>query len=207
LPDVVDLYLRIDDVGHSAQALAGIALRQIEIIAGARTTLDTGLREVRINPETLPPSRGNLEGPHFDSLKAANYNEANTYTLFEVVIAGLAIGDRLERQLKFKISKAHERLTIEFRQGSAWPKIFREWPGREQDRFGDVFRISDNEQGLMIMGTVAPGEDAELLAALGSLMPTIVASGIQAFPAAADHVPAWLDAARSFAAAAQRSFA
>ena len=57
------------------------------------------------------------------------------------------------------------------------------------------------------MGELASGPDTELLAAIGSLMPTIVASGIHAFPAAAEQIPAWLDAARSFSAAARRSFA
>jgi hypothetical protein len=168
--------------------------------------LDLGLRAVRIDPEMLPPSRGNLAGPRYDALKAANYNQADTYALFEIVLEGLAFGDRIERQAKFKVSKAQERLTIEFRQGKSWPRIFREWPGREQDRFGDLFRIADNDGRLMIMGVLAPGADTELLAALCSLMPTIVASGIQAFPAAAERVPAWLDAARSFAAAARQSF-
>jgi hypothetical protein len=45
-----------------------------------------------------------------------------------------------------------------------------------------------------------------LVVALCALMPTIVASGIQAFPAAVERVPGWLDSARSFAAAAQRTF-
>ncbi len=206
LPDVVDLFLCIEDDDRTEQSLAGIVLRQIEVIAGPRSALDVGPRAVRIYPEAWPLSGADPAEPRFKSLKATNYSEAEKYALFEVTIDGLAFGRRAGRPAKFKISKANGRLSIEFRQGQNWPKIFQEWPGRERDRFGDVFRVAHAGERLAIAGMLAPGPDNEVLAALSSLMPAIIAAGMQNFPSAREQIPHWLDAARAFAAAGQATF-
>jgi hypothetical protein len=207
LPQTVDLYLLTEDGERAEHDLAGIALHRIEVVAGRRCAADIGARATRVYPEAWPPLKGaGADVPHFGSLKATNYSETDKYALFEVAIDGLQFGRRVEPGARFKVSKANGRLSLEFRQGRHWPKLFHAWPGREQDRFGDVFRVAEAGDNLAIAGELAAGPDREVLAALCRLMPTVVAAAVQTFPTAAGQVPAWLDAARAMSAAAYRTF-
>jgi hypothetical protein len=123
-----------------------------------------------------------------------------------VTLSDLEFGGRIERTARFKPSMANGRLSVEFRHGPNWPEIFREWPGRQRDRFGDVFRITHIDDVLAISGELTTEFDRELIAALCRLMPTIIATGVQTLPNAAGGLQTWLDVAREFSAAAQRIF-
>ncbi|HWA90312.1 MAG TPA: DUF6212 domain-containing protein [Rhizomicrobium sp.] len=205
LPDAVDLYIRVEDGERAPGALAGFAVQQVEIVAGERSTLEAAAAP-RILAEAWPPADADPSEPCFAAVKATNYSETEKFAWFDVALEGLQFDGRVERRLKFKISMAQTRLSLEFRRGPAWPAIFAEWPGREQDRFGDVFRIADAGERLAIAGELTAAADHDLSAALCRLMPIIVTAGIQSFPAAQGRSTAWLDAARAFAAAADGVF-
>jgi uncharacterized protein DUF6212 len=206
LPDIADLYLRIEDRDRAPDEAVAIELRKIEVVSGERTSLDLGWNTVRVDPETLPSSAGHRAAPRFGRLKAHNFTETDKFALFEVTLGDLEFDGRLERAVRFKPSMANGKLSLEFRQGPNWPEIFRDWPGRHQDRFGDVFRVSHTDDGIAIFGELTTGCDCELLAALCRLMPTIVATGVQMLPDAVGRFQTWLDVAREFSAAAQRTF-
>lgn len=206
LPDVVDLYLLIESDQQSRPASAGVALGRMEAIAGERNPPSAGPRATRIYPEAWQPSGSDPDAPRFASLKAMNFSQSDTNALFEVVIDDLAFGRRLERSAKFKIGRVDGRLALEFRQGPHWPNMFREWPGRERDRFSELFRVRHVGGRLAIPDALGPGPDQDLLAALTRLMPTIVATGVLTFPEARGQIPDWLEAAHLFAAAGRATF-
>ena len=181
------------------------SLNRIEFVSGARSTLEIA-GAPRIYPEAWPLADADPAEPSFAGLKASNYNETEKFAWFDVVIEGLQFDGRVESRLKFKISMGQGRLSLEFRRGPNWPAIFKTWPGREQDRFGDVFRIADTGERFAIAGALASRADHDLSAALCRLIPAVVAAGVQAFPAAQGRATAWFDSADAFAAAAQDVF-
>jgi hypothetical protein len=206
LPDTVDLYLRIEDGERAGLEFAVVAVRHIEFIAGKRFDLGIKLDVAPVDPESQPPSEDYPVSPRFEAIKVTNYSETEKFALFEIALDRVIFGDRVENGVKFKASISQGRLSLEFRQGKNWPSIFQQWPGRERDRFGDVFRIAHSDAGLAVAGSLATDADRDLLAALCLLMPTIVAAGIQTLPSATQHLPRWLDAARVFANSAQQTF-
>ena len=205
LPEAADLYLRIEDGDRTSDEFVAIELRRIEVVSGERTTLDLGSDTGPIDPEALPQS-GRRVRPHFARLKAHNFSETERYALFDVILEDLEFDGRVEHAVRFKPSMANGRLSLEFRRGPNWPEIFRDWPGRQQDRFGDVFHIVHTGDALAIAGEFTTDFDRELIAVLCRLMPAIVATGLQMLPRAVDRLEMWLEVSREFAAAAQRTF-
>ncbi len=206
LPSIVDLCLRIDDGERAPDDFATVELRRMEIISGKRSEVDLGSNGGRFDIESLPRSQRSPATSRFARLKAQGYNETEKYALFDVAIGDLEFDGRVESAVKFKLSMAKGRLSLEFRQGANWPEMFKEWPGRQEDRFGKVFYVVLSNDGVAPVGELTAISDVALIAALCRLMPTIVATSLRMLPNAANQSPAWLSAAREFAAAAEQTF-
>ncbi|HEY1836992.1 MAG TPA: DUF6212 domain-containing protein [Rhizomicrobium sp.] len=207
LPDTVDLYLRIEAGDCAASGFATVAIRHIEVVTGKRDESLVDLDEI-VDPGLIPPSPN--EEPvavNFSAIRASNYTETDKYAWLQITVDGLSFNGRIEDKLKFKVGLVDGgRISLEFRQGQNWPRIFEQWPGRRQDRFGEMFRVTRNGDELSIAGSLATEADKNLLAAVCSLLPAIVRSGVQNVPAAKPRLPAWLEAAHAFAVAARRTF-
>jgi Family of unknown function (DUF6212) len=202
--DTADIHLAIADAHRQGAEFASFELRRLDLLVGERTEAEPGLEAI---PQDLAPPQGGTarpNGPSFAGLKLHGHEATDAFELFDISVLGLESGGRPGPVVKFKFSLANELLSMEFRRGVGRPEIFSQWPGNQQDRFGDLFRISQVPGGVHIGGAVTTDADRRLLLDVLDLLSTIVATGVQTVPVEPEKLRVWVGAARRLAAGARR---
>jgi uncharacterized protein DUF6212 len=194
--DTADIHLAVVDAERPGAEFASFELRKMDLIVGERTGPANGPQP---DPEDIAPlgSDAHPRTPTtFGGLKLNSHDATDAYELFDIAVLNFETEGRSEPIVKFKFSLTHGLLSLEFRRGVGRPEIFAQWPGTEQDRFGELFRISQVPGGVHIGGAIAAGADRHLLLGVLDVLATIVATGVQMVPLEPEKLRRWVGAAR-----------
>ncbi|HEY1707536.1 MAG TPA: DUF6212 domain-containing protein [Rhizomicrobium sp.] len=201
--DTADIILRIEDTTRRAAEFGAFEIRKLDLIVGNRVP-DADKLERPTAREAWPGAADLKALPRFADLKLNGHNATDTYELFDVSINRLEFGTRSEPVVRFKFTQAKGLLSVEFRKGGAGKRqIFQHWPGSQQDRHGEFFRIGLTVEGVAIGCKLVADADRRLVLVLLRLLPTIVATALQMTPADADKLQQWIGAARQLSKTAQ----
>ena len=207
-PDAADIHLAVADGERQGAEFASFELRKIDLIVGQRA--DAVPAALAITDELAPATDDARprSGPVFGSVKLNGHDATDAFELFDVSVLGFETEGRAEPIVKFKFSLANGLLSMEFRRsGAGRPEIFAQWPGNQQDRFGDLFRITQVPGGVHIGGEIKTDADRRLILGVLDLLSTIVATGVQMAPIEADKLRRWVGAARRLSESARAALA
>jgi Family of unknown function (DUF6212) len=151
----------------------------------------------RLAPIPDPPPTGRAAAS-FGSARLEDHMAGDGYELIDLQLRNLVAAELNWPELKFKLSVSGAAVTLEFRGGPDFPRMFEEWPGVAEDEYGPVHHIVAEPGRLFGHDRFRTPRDRALLAGLLEVLPAAVAAALAGGKWPGVDAAAWAEAAQAF---------
>lgn len=110
----------------------------------------------------------------FDDVIVDESFDSEHYHHLDFSLRNLTDGTTVWDHVKFKLYEQMGRYGLEFRAASDWPAVFQNWPSKEKDEFGQIYKICSPEELADAALRLPEHTDRRFILALAAVLPNIV---------------------------------